>query len=212
MYLVKSLSPDKGSGWYTMYLSLSPYRFLGVKGTDAWCIYRTPCPERGTLPDTWAIPKHTFGHSKTSGRWQAIHRCSHQSDAAPEVSRRAPKTCNSQGVGFLEHPWKTLAERRGGNSSCNRCDAPKFATHPSQVPRPGEGAPLALCKVIPPHHDRLVGYSPPLKGQSLNTHRGNHRSGGAQDKLGLSVGQSRGCPKGNPGKKDMFTPRSLIIT
>ena len=32
MYLVKSLSRDKGSGRYTMYLSLSPYRFLGRKG------------------------------------------------------------------------------------------------------------------------------------------------------------------------------------
>ena len=32
MYLIKSLSRDKGSGRYTMYLPLSPYRFLGRKG------------------------------------------------------------------------------------------------------------------------------------------------------------------------------------
>ena len=69
MYLVKSLSRDKGSGRYTMYLPLSPYRFLGAKGADTLCICQTPCPERGTLPDTWAIPKHTSGIYPLSHRW-----------------------------------------------------------------------------------------------------------------------------------------------
>ena len=61
MYLVKSLSRDKGSGRYTMYLPFSSYRFLGAKGADTLCSCQTPCPGRGALPDTWAIPKHTSG-------------------------------------------------------------------------------------------------------------------------------------------------------
>ena len=34
---------------------------VGRKGADTLCIYQTPCPGRGALPDTWAIPKHTSG-------------------------------------------------------------------------------------------------------------------------------------------------------
>ena len=67
MYLVKPLSQDKGSGRYTMYLPFSLYRFLGAKGTDTLCIYRTPCLGRGALPDTWAIPKHTLGYTRVWG-------------------------------------------------------------------------------------------------------------------------------------------------
>ena len=29
-----------------------------AKRVDTLCICQTPCPERGTLPDTWEIPKH----------------------------------------------------------------------------------------------------------------------------------------------------------
>ena len=47
MYLVKPLSRDKGSGRYTMYLPLSPYRLLGAKGADTLCICQTPCPGEG---------------------------------------------------------------------------------------------------------------------------------------------------------------------
>ena len=61
MYLVKSLSRDKGSGRCTMYLPLSPQGICRAKRADTLCIYQTPCPERRTLPDTWAIPKHTSG-------------------------------------------------------------------------------------------------------------------------------------------------------
>ena len=41
MYLVKSLSRDKGSGRYTMYLPFSPYRFLGAKG-QIHCVSARP--------------------------------------------------------------------------------------------------------------------------------------------------------------------------
>ena len=58
MYLVKSLPRDKGSGRYTMYLPLSPQGICRAKRADILCIYPTPCPEGGTLPDIWAIPKH----------------------------------------------------------------------------------------------------------------------------------------------------------
>ena len=58
---VKSLSRDKGSGRYTMYLPFSPQGICRAKGADRLCICQTPCPERGTLLDTWAIPKHTSG-------------------------------------------------------------------------------------------------------------------------------------------------------
>ena len=51
MYLVKSLSPDKGSGRYTMYLPLSPQGICRAKRVDTLCICQTPCLERGTLPD-----------------------------------------------------------------------------------------------------------------------------------------------------------------
>ena len=44
MYLVKSLSRDKGSGRYTMYLPFSPYRLLRAKWADTLCICQTPCP------------------------------------------------------------------------------------------------------------------------------------------------------------------------
>ena len=63
MYLVKPLSRDKGSGRYTMYLPFSPQGICRAKGADTLCICQTPCPERGTLPDTWAIPKHTSGQT-----------------------------------------------------------------------------------------------------------------------------------------------------
>ena len=64
MYLVKSLSQDKGSGRYTMHLPLSPQAICRAKRVDTLCIYQTTCPERGTLPDTWALPKHTLVGSK----------------------------------------------------------------------------------------------------------------------------------------------------
>ena len=52
---------DKESGRYTMYLPFSPHRICRAKRADTLCIYPTPSPEGGTLPDTWAIPKHTSG-------------------------------------------------------------------------------------------------------------------------------------------------------
>ena len=50
-----------------MYLPFSPYRFLRAKGADTLCIYPTPCPEEGTLPDTWATPKLTHRGKHRSG-------------------------------------------------------------------------------------------------------------------------------------------------
>ena len=40
-----------------------PKESVGRKGQ----IYWTPCPERGILPDTWAIPKHTSGKHRSGG-------------------------------------------------------------------------------------------------------------------------------------------------
>ena len=60
--------PGQGEkGRYTMYLPFSPYRFLGAKGADTLRICQTPCPGRGALPDTWAIPKHTSGQTQVWG-------------------------------------------------------------------------------------------------------------------------------------------------
>ena len=60
----KVLSRDKGSGpsaRYTMHPPLSPQGICRAKRADTLCIYQKPCPERGALPDTLAIPKHTSG-------------------------------------------------------------------------------------------------------------------------------------------------------
>ena len=72
MYLVKPLSQDKGSGRYTMYLPLSPYRFLGAKRADTLCIYQTPCPKRGALQIHWqSLNTHRGKHR--SGGAQFFH-------------------------------------------------------------------------------------------------------------------------------------------
>ena len=47
MYLVMSLSRDKGSGRYMMYLPFLPYRFLGGKG-QIHCVSARPlAPKKG---------------------------------------------------------------------------------------------------------------------------------------------------------------------
>ena len=62
MYLVKPLSQDKGSGRYTMYLPLFALQFpWGERGRHVVYLPLSPCPEKGTLPDIWALPKHTSG-------------------------------------------------------------------------------------------------------------------------------------------------------
>ena len=67
MYLVKSLSRDKGSGRYTMYLPFSHQGICRAKGADTLYICQTPCPERGTLPDTWAILNTHRGKHRSGG-------------------------------------------------------------------------------------------------------------------------------------------------
>ena len=60
MYLVKPLSRDKGSGRYTKCICpFHPKESVGQKGQIHCVSGRAPCPEGGTSPDTWAIPKHT---------------------------------------------------------------------------------------------------------------------------------------------------------
>ena len=62
MYLENRLSQDKGSGRYTMYLLPSPQGICRAKRGDTLCIYQTPCPEGGALPDTWALNTHRGKH------------------------------------------------------------------------------------------------------------------------------------------------------
>ena len=55
-------SRDKGFGRYTMYLPLSPQGICRAKRADTLCIYQTPCPERGTLPDGQSLNTHQGKH------------------------------------------------------------------------------------------------------------------------------------------------------
>ena len=61
---VSGKAPLSGQGVWQIHNVSAPFALqesCGAKGADTLCICQTPCPERGTLPDTWAIPKHTSG-------------------------------------------------------------------------------------------------------------------------------------------------------
>ena len=152
MYLVKSLSRDKGSGRYTMYLPFSPYRFLGAKGTDTLCICRTPCPGRGALPDTFRSAKS-------------------QNEISPNFSIFSPGFCPEFCSEFSPNFSRIFRASFRGKRRPEKIHqkSPSFfnAKFPSKYQ-----------KNI--HKNFLENRKSKIHGQSLNTHRGKHRSGGAQ--------------------------------
>ena len=82
MYLVKSLSRDKGSGRYTMYLPLLPCRFLGAKGQIHCVSARALVPREGLY--------------QIHGQSLNTHRGKHRSGGA----RKCKCECNQNGIKF----------------------------------------------------------------------------------------------------------------
>ena len=56
MHLVKSSLGTRGLADTQCICPFCTKESVGQKGADTLCICQTPCPKRGTLPDTWAIP------------------------------------------------------------------------------------------------------------------------------------------------------------
>ena len=101
------------------------------------CICQTPCPERGTLPDTWVGSKQKGPAEQVAPRVSSLEICRFRVCVSPITPWRK---YDSQNL-FLEG---TFWDKNSG----------------------GRFAPGRFCSLP--------------NGQSLNTHRGKHRSGGAQ--------------------------------
>ena len=89
---VSGKAPLAGQGGLADTQCICPFRpkeSVGQKGADTLCIYHAPCPERGALPDTWAIPKHTSGVN--TGLGVPNHVCGEQPLRFPAVIPCHPK-------------------------------------------------------------------------------------------------------------------------
>ena len=87
MYLVKSLSRDKGSGRYTMYLPLSPKESVGRKG-QIHCVSARPLVPREGLYQIHGQSLNTYRDKHRSGGAQDV-RCQ---ELATEVRHRNSPT------------------------------------------------------------------------------------------------------------------------
>ena len=140
---------------------LSPCRFLGANGADTLCICQTPCPESGTLPDTWAIPK--LGLAKNHPWMLTTLGCSPPLDARELLTRGIPQPINCWGV-----PELILTIPVGSAKEALDPGIPQLRNFSTEEFL-GSGV---------PGHPRVVSIQGWFLAGPINTLRGKHRSGG----------------------------------